>query len=125
MAIVMKYHLLMSNLVYIAEVRPKFSALHFCYFLQRSLVQAVYLRIDTIEQVLKRAIKHSNGVVGPEGYMVCNAVALDNLRLGLTLRDRHLFLSLTKIREIFYNRLYTNVFNFILCSNYNSAAQIK
>ena len=47
-------------------------------------LQAVYLRIDTVEQVLKRAIKHSNGVVGPEGYMVCNAVALDNLRLGLT-----------------------------------------
>jgi len=45
MAIVMKYHLLMSNLVYIAEVRPKFSALHFCYFLQRSLLPLEHIKL--------------------------------------------------------------------------------
>ena len=33
---------------------------------------------------------------------------------GQHLRYRHLFSSLTKSRKIFYNRLYTNVFNFIL-----------
>ena len=31
----MKYHLLMSNLVYIDELRLKFRDLYFCYFLQR------------------------------------------------------------------------------------------
>jgi len=46
MAIVMKYHLLMSNLVYIAEVRPKFSALHFCYFLQRSQLTTFIYFLD-------------------------------------------------------------------------------
>lgn len=43
--------------------------------------QAVYLRIDTIEQ----ALRDSGGLIqGPEGYMVAYAVAADNLRLGLT-----------------------------------------
>ncbi len=41
---------------------------------------AVYLRIDTIEQAMRRA-----GIddIGPEGYGVAYGVALDNLRLGL------------------------------------------
>lgn len=41
---------------------------------------AVYLRVDTIEQ----AIKSSTGLdVGPEGYEVAYAVAAENLGLGL------------------------------------------
>lgn len=44
-------------------------------------LKGLYLRIDTVEQVLKRTI--SRDVVGPEGYMICYAVAVDNLRLGL------------------------------------------
>ncbi|MCF3946806.1 AAA family ATPase [Acidiphilium iwatense] len=43
--------------------------------------EAVYLRIDTIEQ----AIRDANGVmgdVGPAGYVAAYALALDNLRLG-------------------------------------------
>ncbi|HAT2073454.1 TPA: AAA family ATPase [Legionella pneumophila] len=45
-------------------------------------LNAVYLRIDTVEQVLKKC-SNSDHLVGPEGYMVCYAVALDNLKLGL------------------------------------------
>jgi predicted kinase len=41
---------------------------------------AVYLRIDTVEQVLKREC----GLQGPEGYKVCYEVAKDNLHLGNT-----------------------------------------
>ena len=43
-------------------------------------LKVVYLRIDTVEQVLKREA-HLNG---PEGYMVCWAQALENLKLGMT-----------------------------------------
>jgi predicted kinase len=44
---------------------------------------AVYLRIDTIEQSLRDAglVKDD---IGPAGYVVGYNVALDNLRLGLT-----------------------------------------
>ena len=44
---------------------------------------AVYLRIDSIEQALRSAkvLAHD---VGPSGYTVANAMALDNLRLGRT-----------------------------------------
>ena len=44
---------------------------------------AVYLRIDSIEQALRNAqvLAHD---VGPSGYAVANAMALDNLRLGRT-----------------------------------------
>lgn len=45
-------------------------------------LNAVYLRIDTVEQVLKKC-SNSDHLVGPEGYMVCYALALDNLKLGL------------------------------------------
>ncbi|HRD70556.1 MAG TPA: AAA family ATPase [Legionella sp.] len=45
-------------------------------------LNAVYLRIDTVEQVLKKR-SNSDHLVGPEGYMVCYALALDNLKLGL------------------------------------------
>ncbi len=41
---------------------------------------AVYLRVDTVEQVLKREA----ALEGPEGYMVCWAQALENLKLGMT-----------------------------------------
>ncbi len=41
---------------------------------------AIYLRLDTIEQ----AIKNSTGLdVGPEGYEVAYALASDNLTIGL------------------------------------------
>lgn len=43
-------------------------------------LKAVYLRIDTVEQVLKREAQ----LDGPEGYMVCWAQALENLKLGMT-----------------------------------------
>lgn len=41
--------------------------------------KAVYLRIDTIEQSLRKA---GSLVNGPEGYVVAYAIAADNLRLG-------------------------------------------
>lgn len=44
---------------------------------------AVYLRIDTIEQSLKRSEKFSDSSVGPEGYMLAWSIAADNLALGL------------------------------------------
>jgi predicted kinase len=43
-------------------------------------LKAVHLRIDTAEQVLRGTAQLN----GPEGYMVCYALALDNLRLGTT-----------------------------------------
>jgi predicted kinase len=43
-------------------------------------LKAVYLRVDTVEQVLKREAK----LEGPEGYMVCWAQALENLKLGIS-----------------------------------------
>jgi predicted kinase len=42
---------------------------------------AMHLRIDTIEQALKRAASIS-GKIGPEGYAVAYALAEDHLRLG-------------------------------------------
>ena len=50
--------------------------------LSRSLArarQAVYLRIDTIEQAMRDG---GCRLQGPEGYMVAYAAAADNLRLG-------------------------------------------
>ncbi len=47
-------------------------------------IQAMYLRIDTIEQ----AMRSSNVLiddVGPAGYVAAYNVALDNLRIGLTI----------------------------------------
>jgi predicted kinase len=44
---------------------------------------AVHLRIDTIEQALRDS-GELKGEVGPAGYLVAYAVALDNLRLGRT-----------------------------------------
>lgn len=41
---------------------------------------AVFLRIDTIEQALR---KPATTDIGPEGYQVAYKIALDNLRLGL------------------------------------------
>lgn len=43
-------------------------------------LQAMYLRIDTIEHVLREA---GYAVIGPEGYTVAYKVAVDNLQLGL------------------------------------------
>ncbi|KTD02383.1 putative adenylyl-sulfate kinase [Legionella geestiana] len=45
-------------------------------------LQAVYLRVDTAEQALKQS-PHFSDSVGPEGYLVCYAIAADNLALGL------------------------------------------
>jgi predicted kinase len=42
---------------------------------------AVYLRIDTIERVLREPGTPS---IGPEGYAIAYEVAADNLRLGLS-----------------------------------------
>lgn len=51
-------------------------------------LQAVYLRIDSIEQAIRNAalLNESGGVqqVFAEGYMSAYAVAKDNLELGLT-----------------------------------------
>lgn len=41
--------------------------------------QAVYLRIDTIEQALRTA---GTAIAGPEGYQIAYGLAVDNLRLG-------------------------------------------
>ena len=77
MAIVMKYHLLMSNLVYIAEVRPKFSALHFCYFLQRSLLEGnetTFLLSHTMARFylyLRISRPFSFKFYLPFGFLVC------------------------------------------------------
>lgn len=46
-------------------------------------VNAVYLRIDVIEQALRNA-SVLTGDVGASGYGVANALALSNLRLGQT-----------------------------------------
>jgi predicted kinase len=46
-------------------------------------LDAVYLRIDTIEQAILAAEGHV-GAVGESGYLVGYAVAVDNLRLGHT-----------------------------------------
>lgn len=44
-------------------------------------IEAVHLRIDSIEQ----ALRNSNvAISGPEGYVVAYAIAEDNLRLGHT-----------------------------------------
>lgn len=45
-----------------------------------SRLKAVYLRVDTVEQILKSQA----GLDGPEGYMVCFAQATENLKLGMT-----------------------------------------
>ena len=45
--------------------------------------QAVYLRIDTIEQALRDCGVLQGGDVGPAGYMACYALARTQLALGL------------------------------------------
>ncbi|KTD45460.1 shikimate kinase [Legionella quinlivanii] len=50
-------------------------------------IEAVYLRIDSIEQAIKNASQYSNqgGIqVIAEGYMTAYAIAKDNLEIGLT-----------------------------------------
>jgi predicted kinase len=48
-------------------------------------VGAVYLRVDTIEQTLKRSnAAISKDWCGPVGYFVCYELAKENLALGLT-----------------------------------------
>ena len=44
-------------------------------------IEAVHLRIDSIEQALRNS---SVSISGPEGYEVAYAIAEDNLRLGRT-----------------------------------------
>lgn len=46
-------------------------------------LNAVYLRIDTIEQAIKEAL-HLSADVGEAGYRVAYAVAADNLKSGLS-----------------------------------------
>ncbi len=48
-----------------------------------SRLQAVYLRIDTIEQAIRNAAVLAQDV-GTSGYRVANELALSNLRLGHT-----------------------------------------
>ncbi|SFT09836.1 AAA family ATPase [Paenibacillus sp. BC26] len=43
-------------------------------------LRATYLRVDVVEQAMRDT---GMRVDGPEGYMVCYAIALQNLRLGL------------------------------------------
>jgi len=43
-------------------------------------LQAVYLRVDVVEQAMRDA---GTWVDGPSGYIVCYAIASQNLRLGL------------------------------------------
>lgn len=48
-------------------------------------LQAVYLRIDSIEEALKNSLNNNiKKLNGPEGYMTAYAVAKDNLLNGLT-----------------------------------------
>jgi predicted kinase len=48
-------------------------------------LDAVYLRIDTIEQAIRSAgILASGAEVGPAGYVAAYRIAADNLRLGNT-----------------------------------------
>ena len=44
------------------------------------VLQATYLRIDTIEQALRDA---GANAIGPEGYEIAYRVATDNLKLGI------------------------------------------
>jgi predicted kinase len=44
-------------------------------------LRAVHLRIDSIEQALRDVAGRFNG---PEGYVVAQRLAADNLRLGLS-----------------------------------------
>lgn len=45
---------------------------------------AAYLRIDSIEQALIASALAGEDSLGPSGYEIAQAVAADNLRLGLT-----------------------------------------
>lgn len=45
-------------------------------------LQATYLRVDVVEQAMRAA---GTWVDGPAGYIVCYAIASQNLRLGLDL----------------------------------------
>jgi len=44
-------------------------------------LQAMHLRIDTIEQTLRRQLPTLSDI-GPLGYQIAQAIAVDNLRLG-------------------------------------------
>jgi predicted kinase len=46
--------------------------------------RATYLRIDTIEQVLRESGELAAGEIGPSGYLVAYALAEANLQLGGT-----------------------------------------
>ena len=46
-------------------------------------LNAVYLRVDTVEQALRNGSAHFREI-GPEGYFILYALARDNLRLGST-----------------------------------------
>jgi len=46
-------------------------------------INAVYLRVDTVEQAI-RSVSEQNKKIGPEGYFVLYALARENLQLGST-----------------------------------------
>lgn len=45
-------------------------------------LDAVYLRIDSIEQTLKNVQNQTDLLIGSEGYFIANSIALDNCKLG-------------------------------------------
>lgn len=47
-------------------------------------LSAVYLRIDSLEHALVQSGCVAQQAMGPEGYKIAYAVAIDNLRLGLS-----------------------------------------
>ena len=48
-------------------------------------LEAVYLRIDSIEQAIRTsAFRPAGADIGPEGYFVACELAADNLRMGRT-----------------------------------------
>lgn len=46
-------------------------------------INAVYLRVDTVEQAI-RSVSEQNKKIGPEGYFVLYELARENLQLGAT-----------------------------------------
>lgn len=48
-------------------------------------LNAVYLRIDSIEQTLKNTQNITELAVGSKGYFIANSIALDNCKLGNTI----------------------------------------